>query len=552
MRIIISKWKSGTNQRFALAGAILAISLVLVAAGMPAEGQSLEDALESISIEDLQDKIGYLASDEFRGRGNGTEDLDRAAEYVAGVFDQAGLTPAGDDGFFQEFQVNRPSMGANNVVRVVFSESRDVDLSPGSDFIPYTISPSVEITAPLTFVGYGIRAPELDYDDLAGMDLSGRIAVVMESYPRDRDDDSPFDILSDVDLSSTEVKAQNVLSAGAVGMILVQGPDSRDVTSIAYFSRAMRPNLPPRDAVMDLALAPEDPAIPIVIVSRRASSRVLPSLEAYQSQIDEELQPHSIDLPTSATIRVDLDLNPYTARNVVAMIEGSDPDLRNEVIVVGAHYDHDGERGNQIWNGADDNASGTSGLLELAEAFAIGVRPSRSVILAAWAGEEKGMLGSRFYVRNAAVPIEDTIAMFQIDMIGRNEDHKADREEGFLDERAEDNGNALNMIGSVFSPDLRETFEDVNEDVGLDLRFRYDYRAENLMRRSDHWSFLTQRVPSIFLFGGLHPDYHTPNDTADKINYEKVENVIELVYLTLLEVGDSPVAPVFIDPSDER
>jgi Zn-dependent M28 family amino/carboxypeptidase len=256
-------------------------------------------------------------------------------------------------------------------------------------------------------------------------------------------------------------------------------------------------------------------------------------------------------VPGVATLRVDLNLDPYTARNVVGLIEGSDPELRNEVIVVGAHYDHDGERGDQIWNGADDNASGTSGLLELAEAFSAGARPARSVILAAWAGEEKGMLGSRFYVRNAPVSLEDTIAMFQIDMIGRNEDHVANAEEGFLVENADDNQNALNMIGSVFSPDLRGSFEQTNSEVGLDLKFRYDYRAQNLIRRSDHWSFLSRGVPAIFLFGGLHPDYHTPNDTADKINYEKVEKVVELVYLTLLEIGSDPRDPVFVDPSQQ-
>ena len=466
-------WWSVQGLSVVRVGVVFSLGL-LVAAGISAPVQSPAVGLESISIEDLQDKIAYLASDDFRGRGNGTEELDRAADYLAGVFEQAGLIPAGDNGFFQEFQVNRLSLGPDNAVRMVLSESREVELRPGSDFIPYTISPNVEVSGPLTFVGYGIRAQELGYDDLEGVDLTGRIAVALESYPRDRDDESPFDVLSDIDLSSTAVKARNVQSAGAIGMILVQGPDSRDVTSIGFYARAMRPGLPPRDTVMDLALAPEDPAIPIVIVSRRASSRLVPRLAAFQSAIDDELRPRSVELAGTATVRVDLNLNPYTARNVVALIEGADPELRNEAIVVGAHYDHDGERGNQIWNGADDNASGTSGLLELAEAFASGVRPARSVILAAWAGEEKGMLGSRFYVRNASIPIEDTIAMFQIDMIGRNEDHNEDAEEGFLEENGDDNKNTLNMIGSVFSPDLRRSFENVNSEVGLDLRFRYD------------------------------------------------------------------------------
>ncbi len=510
--------------------------------------QAPTDARESISIEDLQDKIGYLASDLFRGRGNGSDELDDAAEYVADVFRESGLTPIGNNGFFQEFQVNRLSLGRGNVLRIV-SGVEEIELLPGMDFVPYTMSANAAVEGPMTFVGYGIRAPELDYDDLLGVDLTGRIAVVLESVPRDNVDEFLFNALSDVDYSSTAMKARNVAEAGAIGMLLIQGPLSNNITSVGYYARAMRPNLPPRDSVMDLALASGDPQIPIVILTRNASRRLVAGIQGRQTRIDDDLMPAVSELPGIATIGVDMNLDPYTARNVVGLIEGSDPALRDETIVVGAHYDHDGARGDQIWNGADDNASGTAGLLELAEAFAAGARPRRSVVLAAWAAEEKGMLGSRFYVRNSRIPVDETVAMFQIDMIGRNEEHGADPNEGFLEERGNENENALNMLGSVFSPDLRSAFERANSDVGLELRFRYDYRAQNLIRRSDHWSFLSRGVPAIFLFGGLHPDYHTPNDTADKINYEKVRKVVELVYLTLLDVGGDRAAPVFVDPS---
>ena len=233
---------------------------------------------------------------------------------------------------------------------------------------------------------------------------------------------------------------------------------------------------------------------------------------------------------------------------MIAQIEGSDPDLRDEAIVVGAHYDHDGEENGRIWNGADDNASGTSGLLELAEAFSAGVRPGRSVLLSAWAAEEKGMLGSKYYVQNPPIPLADTVAMFQIDMIGRNEEHGANRSEGLLEERASENGNMLNVLGSLFSPDMRGAVEHANSGVGLELRFRYDYGAQNMIRRSDHWSFLTRRVPALFLFGGIHPDYHTPSDTADKVNYSKLEQVVKLVYLAVLEIGDQMSRPRFTNP----
>lgn len=333
-------------------------------------------------------------------------------------------------------------------------------------------------------------------------------------------------------------------------MILVQGPFSVNGTSVRYFAQSMRSGLSPREAVMDLAPGPADPDIPVVIVAPGSSSELVRGLGDLQLAIDASLEPASADLPGTATIRVDMARNPYTARNVVARVPGSDPDLDDETVVVGAHYDHDGAVGDRIWNGADDNASGTSALLELAEAFASGPRPGRSVILAAWAAEEKGMVGSRAYARDPAVPLENTVAMFQIDMIGRNEHHPADAAEGFEEELASENGNALNMIGSVFSPDLRQVFESSNLDVGLDLRFRYDYGAQNLLRRSDHWTFLSRSIPAIFLFGGLHPDYHTPNDTADKINYEKVRKVVELVRGALEDLGRGEGVPQFVDPPD--
>ncbi len=523
----------------------------LVACGQVESSQAPPSGTAAVTVEELRDKVSYLSSDRFRGRGNGTEELDAAAEYIAYVFAEAGLEPVGNDGFFQEFEVHRPDITAGETfVRVERDDGSETALRVGADFVPFTMSPNGEVTAPMTFAGYGIQFPEQGYDDLAGIDLQGRIAVVLESFPRDREADSVFNVLSDVDLSSVELKVQNVARRGAVGVILVQGPFSVNGTSVRYYAQSMRPGLSPRESVMDLAPGPGGPDIPVVIVAPGSSSELIRGLGDLQLSIDEGLRPASTALPGTATIRVDMALNPYTARNVVARIPGSDPDLGEEAIVVGAHYDHDGSEGDRIWNGADDNASGTSALLELAEAFGSGPRPARSVILAAWAAEEKGMVGSRAYARNPAVPLENTVAMFQIDMIGRNEHHPANPAEGFEEELASENGNALNMIGSVFSPDLRQVFEASNEDVGLDLRFRYDYRAQNLLRRSDHWTFLSQSIPAIFLFGGLHPDYHTPNDTADKINYEKIRKVVELVHGALEDIGNAEGVPQFVDPPD--
>jgi Zn-dependent M28 family amino/carboxypeptidase len=240
----------------------------------------------------------------------------------------------------------------------------------------------------------------------------------------------------------------------------------------------------------------------------------------------------------------------HETQNVLGLIEGADVTLRNEVVVVGAHYDHDGEAFGEIWYGADDNASGTAALLELAEALGQeSRRPARSILLCAWAGEEKGLLGSRYYVSHPRFSLDRTIAMFQMDMIGRNEEHGANRSEQIQEERASENMNSLNVLGTAFSPDLKGVLSRVNNQVGLTLHFRYDFWAEDLMRRSDHWSFLQKGIPALFFFAGLHPDYHTPRDTAEKINYAKVEKTARLVYLASSQLAATGARPQFVKAS---
>ncbi len=529
-------------------GLALCASALAIVVGIAVSAQSpLQDyGLESIRIDELRAKLSHLASDEFRGRGNGTPELDAAADYIAEVFEENGLTPAGGNGYFQEFEIERLSVGPDNAL--ILSGDPDVRLNVRSDFLPFPGSVDGAVSASMVFVGYGIRAPDFDYDDLADMNLDGRIAVALDGVPRGDDPDSPFNALTDRDFSSIPDKARNVEQAGAVGLVIVQGPEQRSLTPIRFWADTLRPDLPPRRSLMRVAPGAGDPQIPIAVVARGAAQRLVPDLGSRQSEINETLQSQSAPLSLTATLRVDFDRDGYVARNVIARIEGSNPELEDEAIVVGAHYDHVGEDNGRIWNGADDDASGTTALLELAEALSGGDRPGRSVLLSAWAGEEKGMLGSRHYVQDPVVPIEDTVAMFQLDMIGRNEEHGPNESEGFLRERASDNGNMINLLGSVFSPDLRAVVEGANAGVGLELRFRYDYGAQNLLRRSDHWSFLSARIPALFIFGGLHPDYHTPNDTADKINYEKLERVVRLVYQAVLEIGNGRTRPRFTIP----
>jgi Zn-dependent M28 family amino/carboxypeptidase len=315
---------------------------------------------------------------------------------------------------------------------------------------------------------------------------------------------------------------------------VVQDPGEVDRNRIVILAEDFRGDLPTRNTAMGVVDSPAYPNIPVIVASSSVARDLIPDLRPSQGEVD-------------VAISVDVQRHTFKSQNVLGLIEGTDPNLRKEVMIIGAHYDHDGESNGQIWYGADDNGSGTAALLEIAEAFANGKsRPARSILLCAFTGEEKGLLGSRYYVDHPVFPLNRTIAMFQMDMIGRNEDHSADPGQGIPEERASENANALNVLGSAFSPDLKTTISRENDRVDLTVRFRYDFKAEDLLRRSDQWSFLAREIPAVFFFTGLHPDYHTPRDTANKINYPKLEKVTRLVYLSAFQIAGKPAKPAYI------
>jgi len=239
-----------------------------------------------------------------------------------------------------------------------------------------------------------------------------------------------------------------------------------------------------------------------------------------------------------------------TERNVVALLEGSDPRLKDEWVIICAHFDHNGADEDRIYNGADDDGSGTVGLLEIAEAYALaasrGQRPRRSVLFAAWNAEERGLLGAWAYVENPLHPLNRTVAVLNMDMIGRDEEVPeggGERFRGLEVQTAESNKNAINILGYSRSPELWELVREANRGIGLELRARYDNNPSNLLRRSDHWPFLQRGVPAVFFHTGLHPDYHTVYDRPEKINYEKLERIVRLVYQTSWELAQREGRP---------
>ena len=489
----------------------LVVFLVFTIAGQspPSSG------LDSIRAGELREKLTYISSEKFKGRGNGTPELNLAADYIAGIFEKNGLKPAGPGGDYrQKFVVYSSRLGGNNGLHFTGLDPNP-DLKVRSDFMPEFWSASGMVKGSVELVEDRRRV---------SLNLKGKIAVIPED--RISSDDPEF--------PANAAEGRKLQEAGATAVIVVQNLSNSSQNHISNVVENFREDLPVRLTQMAVQDVPDYPSIPVIVLSSEVGRPLVAELRKPQPSI-------------TASLTVDVEHRLQETQNVTAIIEGSDASRRNEAVIVGAHYDHDGEAFGQIWYGADDNGSGTASILELAEAFAPGApRPARSIVLAAWAGEEKGLLGSRYYVSHPPVPLNRTIAMFQLDMIGRNEEHAANRSQDVPEERASENGNTMNALGTAFSPELKTVISRMNAQVGLTLHFRYDFLAEDLMRRSDQWSFLQRGIPSIFFFSGLHPDYHTPRDTAEKINYPKLEKVTRLVYLTAYQLAMSPNKPVFV------
>jgi Zn-dependent M28 family amino/carboxypeptidase len=300
------------------------------------------------------------------------------------------------------------------------------------------------------------------------------------------------------------------------------------------------------------ALADSEARIPMLTLSDaaareliRASGRTPAEL---QTAIDRDLKPASMPLPDS-TIEMRIVLAERrrgNSANVLGMIEGSDPVLKAETIIFCAHYDHDGMWDGALRPGADDDASGTAAVLELARAFAANPSPpKRTVVFALWASEERGLLGAYHYTARPLRPLETTRAVVNFDMIGRNE-APSPQTDGLI-HIGEDTSNELNLIGTNYTPAYREAVENWNGLIGLELNYKWDKDAAlNVYQRSDQFPFALRDIPAVWWFTGFHPDYHQTSDTADKINWTKMEKIVRLAYLAGWEFADGAAPPRFV------
>ncbi|MDE2664789.1 MAG: M28 family peptidase [Acidobacteriota bacterium] len=503
--------------------------------------------LKSIRQERIRARLKFLSSSHFKGRATGSPEAELTAAYIASVFEGNGLLPAPQStDYIHSFGISQAL--PRNSGQLVFTNTRGsvVSFESGEDFLPASWGPDASVRGKqAVFVGYGLTAPDLDYDDFQGIDLEDKVAIMLSGGPPD----IAFRRVGTTDYSDPVEKSLVAAARGACGLVLVQ-PPGKELPFPRYNFRHARAHLSDRLDTL---------SIPVARMTFAAGERLLGqadgpetqsrSLGMLQDLIDRTGRAQSFSLPGRIDLQVSYRRRQLQGYNVIGHIPGSDPALKDEFIILGAHHDHMGvdEKGRIFW-GADDNASGTTALLELAEAFQENPdKPGRSILLAAWGAEEMGLLGSRHYVNRPPVPLQQTVAMFQMDMIGRNAQHAANLVGDLPGQRERDNRNSLNVFGASVAPMLRDLMERSNARTGLDLRFPAEARSMDLMRRSDHWPFLKQGTPALFLFTGFHPDYHQTTDTANKINFNKLEKILKLVYLVVWEVGEARHRPQ-LDP----
>jgi Zn-dependent M28 family amino/carboxypeptidase len=327
----------------------------------------------------------------------------------------------------------------------------------------------------------------------------------------------------------------------------------REISDWARAASNYWPDEPRRIERFTLAAWMEQITIPGAIISAELAGTLVARTGQTLEQLAAEAEAATKGLGVRAlpgtrvsiTTAVDRHITP--ARNILAAVEGSDSTLRDEAVIIVAHHDHNGAVGDTVYNGADDNASGTVGLLAVAEAYARaaadGERPRRSVVFAITDAEERGpSLGAWYLTIDPPFPLRSTAAVFNVDMIGRDQEvpeNGGGRFAGLEPQTAVSNANAVNILGYSRAPALAAAVEAANSETDLTLRFRYDNNASNLLRRSDQWPYLQNNVPAVWFHTGLHPDYHTPDDDADRINYEKMTRIVRLIHQVSWNVANT-------------
>ncbi len=544
--------------RFPLRFMLSAVAVATLATAL------LVQAEESAALGRLRQDLKVIASDEYEGRGIGTQGLDLAADYITREFAAAGLQlNSVDGGPFQSFEVlDRVELGSPNVLVLRGPEGAMIEAAMDADFRPMSISGSGETSAPVVFVGYGIESKTPDFDEFAGVDVQGKTVVILRRTPQQGQKEGLFGgphsnagrvaalrtklsnaqrrgaaavlMVNDgytgetalVDLQAKLTKAKDDVVAAAEPFAAetdgARTSETRTLSEALTHLKRLQEQVAEHDAdplaTFGSSGNPAAGAIPVLHVKRSVIDRMLLAslgkrLTEIEKQIDQTGQPASASLAGwTADVTANVVSKMASIKNVIGVVPGRGP-LAEETVVVGAHYDHlgYGESGSlqvgskDIHNGADDNGSGTVALLELARRLGRSdAENRRRLVFIAFTGEERGLLGSAEYVRSPVFPLESTTAMINLDMVGRLKDDK------------------LTVYGTGTAKEWGELLDKAGQNARLNL-----IRKEEGFGPSDHSSFYGKQIPVLHLFTGTHPEYHRPGDDWELINFEGLERIVD-------------------------
>ncbi len=507
----------------------LPTAILLIVAGAVEVGRSQAFAAEPTLVERFQSHINYLADDKLEGRGVGSKGIELASEYIAKHFKDAGLEPAGENGtYFQTFAISL-SRKLTDSNRLSF-RGDEVKREQGRDFIPLSFSSSGAFQGKIAFCGYGIVNPDRNHDDFAKVDLKGTVALMLDGEPRDWADAKG----NPTKHSFRRDKVYNAKDRGAIAVMFVNS----------------RLDLGEEDVLTPFeSEGADDYGLPAVHIKREIAIQLIQTagggqMDELQKVIDAGRSVSNVLAHAEVTGEVRFEKTSAPTRNVLGVRRGEGP-LAGEFVVVGAHYDHLGVRRPmmrrfkegklvaeatepQIHNGADDNASGVSGLIEIARMFAPLPPPKRSLLFIAFTAEETGLQGSKHYMEKPFAPADKTIAMLNMDMIGRL---------GKGDDK-------LIVMGAKSAKEFPEILEAAGKIGGLSIAPGVDSGG-----RSDHGVFVRQGIPSMHFYSGNHSDYHKPSDDADLINAEAGARITTLVFETAKALADREARPT---PQEEK
>lgn len=474
----------------------------------------------TITKEDLSKHLHVLASDEYGGRETGKESLMKAAEYISDFYKNLNIPFYNNKNYYQTYHVTTQQAAGVSISYAGKSFTQNQDFF---SFPSYLKSEKMETE--FIFLGYGID-DEL-YSDYKGVDVKDKIIIILNGEPKNKK--GIFAVTNTLNASDWSKQRSNLKLKKAeekgVKAVLVINPETEEMLkNYLHFIEGEKLKVVEKEIKYDF------PAF--TISTAMADALLKKSSLKLKEKINAKFKPITIPSTQKMQLIIDKKTAVFETNNVLAYIEGSD--LKDELIIVSAHYDHIGEHDGEVYNGADDDGSGTVAIMEMTEAFVLakkeGKGPRRSILILNVSGEEKGLLGSKFYTDNPVFPLGNTVANLNIDMIGR------------LDKKHADNENYVYIIGStMLSDDLHRISEKANKTyTNLELDYEYNTKDDpnRYYYRSDHYNFAKNNIPVIFYFNGVHEDYHKATDTVDKIIFSKMEKITRLVFFTAWELAN--------------